>query len=74
MSERDSYVSISLHAPKTAKFRNVTDFCIMDIEGNNGNPIINILLTDNSRNSLLFLYQLREAVEKAFQYFLNRED
>ena len=71
---QNSFISMNLHAPNTAGFCVVSEFCTIGIKGKDGNHNINLLLVDDSGNSLLFLYQLREAVEKAFQYFLNRED
>ena len=70
----DSAISSNFHRPKEARFTAVGDgdgdFGYIAIEGN---PItVYVMLTDTTSGNLHFLYQLREAVEKAFKYELEK--
>ena len=68
--------SLSMQGPTSAKFRAIPaenggrGFCIIDI--NEYPQEINILLVASPAENLHFLYDLREAVEKAFKYELEK--
>ncbi len=72
----ESGMYISMHQPVTAGFIPVTtgDFGYIQISDKTpGRHQINLMITHRNGNDLLFLYQLREAVEQAFKYYLEKE-
>jgi hypothetical protein len=69
---KKGYSSHTIHAPIIATCCDVDDFCYITINAA-GNHTDSILLTHRNGYDLLFLYQLREAVEQAFQFCLNKE-
>ena len=69
-------MSLNCHAPKAARFKDISPgsygpgFGVIDI-GEFPHEI-SLLITGTFAENLHFLYQLREAVEKAFKYELEK--